>query len=75
MKRVEVVVVPTALEQVARIDEWWQRERVSAPDLFLEEFGAALDRLATAPSAGTVYVGAHRRDLRRVLLPRTRYHV
>ena len=51
MTRVHVVVVPTALEQVGRIDEWWHRERMSAPDLFLDEFGAALDRLATAPSA------------------------
>lgn len=75
MTRVEVVVLPTALEQVRRIDGWWQRERASAPDLFVEEFGAALERLATAPSAGTVYVGGHRRDLRRLLLPRTRYHV
>jgi hypothetical protein len=49
---------------VTRIDEWWQRERASAPDLFLEEFGAALDRLATVPSAGAVYVGGHRQDLR-----------
>ena len=56
-------------------DAWWQRERVSAPDLFVEEFGAALERLAMAPSAGPVYVGGHRRDLRRLLLPRTRYHV
>ena len=75
MKRVEVVVVPTALEQVQRIDEWWHRERVGAPDLFLDEFGAALDRLATAPSTGMVYVGSRREGLRRILLPRTRYHV
>ncbi len=75
MKHVEVVVVPTALDHMRQIHEWWQRERSNAPDLFLEEFGAALERLATAPSSGTAYAGGHRRDLRRLLLPRTRYHV
>jgi len=75
MKRFEVVVVPTALEQVRKVDEWWQRERVSVPDLFVEEFCAALDRLAAVPSSGAVYDGGHRRDLRRLLMPRTRYHV
>jgi hypothetical protein len=33
MKHIEVVVVPTALEHVRRIDEWWQRERTGARDL------------------------------------------
>jgi plasmid stabilization system protein ParE len=75
MKRIEVVVVPTALEHVRQIDAWWQRERRSVPDLFIEEFRAALERLATLPAAGTVYPGGHRPDLRRLLMPRTRYHV
>lgn len=75
MKRVEVVVLPTALEHVRRIDDWWQRERLHSPGLFLEEFAAALQRLATAPSAGTIYTRSHRADLRRLLLPRTRHHV
>jgi len=55
MKRFEVVVVPTALEQVRKVDAWWQRERVSVPDLFVDEFRAALDRLAAVQSSGAVY--------------------
>lgn len=61
--------------QIDRIDDWWREHRPGAPDLFRDEFGAALRRresdAATIPiSAATTVAG-----VRRVRLPRSGYFV
>ena len=72
-RRHQVIVAPRAVAQLDRIAEWWAVNRAEAPDLFVEEFAAALTRLSTNPGAGVPYrVGPHP-DVRRLLLPRTRY--
>jgi hypothetical protein len=75
MQRFRVIVAPQAVAQVETIAGWWQANRPSSPGLFVEEFAAALTRLGSAPSAGAAYRLGPRPDLRRLLLPRTRYHV
>lgn len=75
MRRVQVTVAPRAVAQVEAIAAWWRANRPTSPDLFLDEFAAALTRLASAPFAGTAYRPGLRPNLRRLLLPRTRYHV
>ena len=75
MRRFRVIVAPRAVAQVETITAWWRANRPTSPDLFLEEFAAALTRLASAPTSGGVYRPGPRPDLRRLLLPRTRYHV
>ena len=74
-RRHQVIVAPRAVAQLDRIAEWWAVNRPEVPDLFAEEFAAALTRLRTNPGAGAPYrVGPHP-EVRRLLLPRTRYHV
>ena len=73
--RRQVIVAPRAAGQLDRIVRWWQANRAEAPDLFADELTAALTRLAKNPSAGVLYPLAPRPDVRRILLPRTRYHV
>lgn len=75
MRPYRVIVAPQAVAQVETIATWWQANRPTSPDLFLEEFAAALTRLQSAPAAGAVYGLGPRPDVRRLLLPRTRYHV
>jgi hypothetical protein len=70
-----VVLAAQAVRDVAEIDRWWRENRRAAPDLFLEEFSAALQLIGSAP-----YVGRHYREtaiphVRRLLMRATRYHV
>lgn len=43
--------------------------------LFDEELRAALDQIRTAPQLGSAYQVVGRQEHRRLLMPRTRYHV
>jgi plasmid stabilization system protein ParE len=69
-------LTPRALAEAKRIKTWWRRHRLAAPDLFEQEFAAALDRIAQLPGAGMLYeVGDLEVPVRRVILPKTLNHV
>jgi plasmid stabilization system protein ParE len=57
------------------IDNWWQKNRPRAPQLFLEELSAAFDALRSVPLTGKLVRIPRVRDVRRVLLRSTRYHI
>ena len=63
-----------ARREANRINAWWIENRPSAPELFIEELGHALELVSNSPGLGTLYDSGHG-AVRRVLLPRTRYHV
>lgn len=63
-----------ARAQVEVIDEWWRRNRRSSPTLFQDELEGTLVRLGQAPGLGTVFTSG-KRVTRRILLPRTLYHL
>lgn len=68
-------LTPRALAEAEHIEKWWRRNRSAAPDLFEQEFAAALDRIAHAPGLGRPYEeGDLEVPVRRVLLPRTLNH-
>jgi plasmid stabilization system protein ParE len=69
-------LTPRALAEAKRMKTWWRRSRPAAPDLFEQEFAAALDRIAQAPGLGRQYEkGDLEVVVRRVLLPKTLNHV
>jgi plasmid stabilization system protein ParE len=70
-----VIVAPSARAHAQRIDEWWRENRPKAPDLFARELDAAFVRIAAAPMAVAVYRETKGRAIRRLLMPRTSYHV
>ena len=71
-----VVVVSGDVEvQIGEIDRWWRQHRPAAPGLFVEELAACFDLLASAPYAGRRYAHPRIRDIRRMLLRSTGYHV
>lgn len=72
MMRVELA--PRALAQVRRIDEWWRQNRPAAPKLFAEELATALEQLERNAFFGVLY-SFPAFEVRRFLLPRSRYHV
>ena len=73
--RALVRIQPEADEQARAIDAWWRANRLDAPELFVEELGAAFALLSSAPGAGRRYSARSIPGLRRVMLPGTRHHV
>lgn len=65
----------TAERHVLTIDAWWQANRPSAPELFLEELAVAFEALVSVPLSGRVVRVRGLRGVRRVLLRSTRNHV
>jgi plasmid stabilization system protein ParE len=71
----KVVTTPEADEQIRTIDSWWRENRPAAPDLFTEELAAGFDVLEAIPNAGRSYEHPTVKNVRRILLRSTRYHV
>ena len=60
---------------VLEIDGWWRANRPHAPNLFLDELRIAFERLQTSHNHGVRFKSTMRPNVRRILLPKTRYHV
>ncbi len=75
MTRLRIVVTATAESQIRTIERWWATERTASPGLFADELEAVIDQIALAPLSGAPYSAAPITDVRRALMPRTRYHV
>lgn len=75
VRRHRVELSPEALEQAQVIRAWWIANRPAAPNLFVDELGAAIRKLAAAPRIGARYESTMVREMRRVPMSRTRYHV
>jgi plasmid stabilization system protein ParE len=72
---VKLELSPRSVREAERCARWWRANRLVAPALFDEELRAALDQIRTAPQLGIAYQAMRGREHRRVLMPRTRYHV
>jgi len=71
----KIEITPTAERHLSAIDAWWQANRESAPDLFLEELAVAFDALASVPLSGRIVAVRGLPGVRRVLLRATRHHI
>jgi plasmid stabilization system protein ParE len=74
MLRYEVHVAPRAQSQIDEVTAWWRGNRPAASTLVADELEAAVARLTSAPFSGVVYGRGDFRSIRRLLLPRIRYH-
>jgi hypothetical protein len=63
-----------AVEQVRAVHAWWKENRTSAPTLFADELRGAVRRLRDDALAERPYPSRTVYDVRRILLPRSRYH-
>jgi plasmid stabilization system protein ParE len=70
-----VIVAPRARTHARRIDEWWREHRANVPSLFARELEAAFVRVAAGPMGFAVFRETKGRVIRRLLMPRTSYHV
>jgi len=70
-----VLVTPEAEAQLDVRWEWWRDHREKAPDLFDEEFLAAVEHIGSAPGSFPIHVQRRGRTIRRCLMPKTRSHL
>lgn len=68
-------LAPRAVRDAERHAHWWREHRPAARLLFDQELAAALEQIRTQPESGLTYPGIVGNDYRRLLLPRTRFHV
>jgi plasmid stabilization system protein ParE len=64
-----------ARAQIAAINLWWAENRQAAPTLVAAEFETAIDQLSASPESGRLHSRSKHMSLRKVLMPRTRYHL
>ena len=64
-----------ARRQADRIDRWWRENRPAAQDLFAREMADARALLVSTPDAGAPFAERQGVVVRRLLLPRTGYHL
>jgi plasmid stabilization system protein ParE len=70
-----VAFTARATKQTRRALAWWRENRSAAPDLLEQELRSVLALVAVAPTLGAIARDTRIKEVRRVLLRRTRYHV
>jgi plasmid stabilization system protein ParE len=63
------------MREAERHARWWRENRPAARTLFEEELRAALEQIRTIPNLGSTYRAMPGLEHRRVLMPKTAYHV
>ena len=71
----KIRITKRAEKDAARIDARWREKKDKSPELFAQEFRAAVERLRIVRNAGTPFPTESRPTLRRVLMERSQYHV
>lgn len=74
-ERLKVQFERQALTQIRAAHQWWIANRFAAPQLFAQEIAHVVRKLRRGERVGVEYVSSVVGDVRRVLCPRTRYHV
>jgi hypothetical protein len=75
MTRLALAFTKRASAQIVRADAWWRQHRAASAELLLDELSEDLTLLRGSPDVGLPSRHAKRADVRRVLLPRARFHV
>lgn len=64
-----------ARRQIETVGRWWIANRPKAPELFAVELEEAQHHLAEVPLAGIAFPTPRYPGARRLLMPKTRYHL
>jgi plasmid stabilization system protein ParE len=70
-----VQVTALAARQIREARAWWQRNRAAAPNAIEEELQRAFSLIAAQPAAGGRAANVKLPDVRRIFLPRIKYHL
>jgi len=75
VKRYRVEFSPAASRHAEQAHNWWRANRPAATLLFRRELAVAIRQLTRSPASSAAYEHPDAPVMRRLLLPRTRYHV
>jgi plasmid stabilization system protein ParE len=75
VSRYRVDITKSARARILDISRWWQTNWTKSPLLFRDELVAARSQIARVPSSGPAYASPEHRDVRRLLMLRTQYHL
>jgi plasmid stabilization system protein ParE len=64
-----------ALQEIERRGRWWVANRPASPQLLAQELEQAFDLIKATPILGSIYARKRGKTIRRVLLPKTEYHL
>jgi plasmid stabilization system protein ParE len=70
-----VELTALAAQQIREAETWWRRNRTAAPNAIREELERALALIASHPNAGGRADHVKLPNVRRVFMPRIKYHV
>ena len=72
---VPVRLAKRALREAVEVFDWWKENRPLATTLFADEYRAAVQLLIEVPEAGVVSPSHPGKNIRRLLLRSTKYHL
>lgn len=75
MRSLPVKFTKRADKHVDREAEWWETNRLAAPNMLAEALERVLDLISTFPHAGETAVNVRLRGIRRVYLQQTGHHI
>ena len=64
-----------ALKEIERQGRWWITNRPGPVLLFVQELEQAFDLIKATPFLGSIYARKRDKAIRRVLMPKTKYHL
>lgn len=70
-----VQITALAAEQIRDAEAWWRANRTAAPNAIRQELQGALALIAAQPQAGGRAANVQLPDVRRVFMPRIKYHL
>jgi plasmid stabilization system protein ParE len=74
-ERLRVEVTRTAARQIREAAAWWEANRPAAPGAVAEDLERAFQLLGSQPLVGARAINARLSGVRRIHLPRIRYHL
>jgi plasmid stabilization system protein ParE len=73
--RLRLQITALAAQQIRQAEEWWRGNRPAAPNAVRQELESAFSLIASQPQAGGRATNVQLTNVRRVFLPRIKYHV
>ena len=70
-----VQVTALAARQIREAESWWRINRTAAPDAIAQELQRAFSLVASQPQAGGRATNLKLANVRRVYMPRIKYHI
>lgn len=74
-ERLPVKITALAARQIREAEAWWRVNRVAAPSAIQEELQRAFSLIASQPRTGGRATNVRLAGVRRVYLPRIKYHL